>query len=157
MKTKTILTIGTIIGVILLSGCVGNESNTKMNKTPISTPKSDVTISIPTTEQVQTDTTPDYITRNFSVKSENLTNISNLPISSEAEWCKPGNKKVVLGKEFTIIGIENSDLCKAELEISNGKTEYYFSQDEKIARMISSASSNNGSSYAEANSSVNIS
>jgi hypothetical protein len=130
MKNKTIVTTTLLVaGLILLSGCVDN----KTDPPPATTPNPVITVS---------------------------TRPANPLISANEDWCTVGNKKTVAGKEFNIVGTvtdNETELCKAELEIPNGITTYYFSEDGNITRMNSSSSSSNGNTSASASASSNTS
>jgi hypothetical protein len=131
MKNKKIITtILLVAGLILLSGCVDNKTDPPTTTTPNPV----ITVS---------------------------TRSANPLISANEDWCTVGNKKTVAGKEFAIVGTvtdNGTELCKAELEITNEKTTYYFSEDGNITRMNSSSLSSNGnaSASASASSSSNI-
>lgn len=126
MKNQMIVTTTLLVaGLILLSGCVDN----KTDPSTATTPNPVITVS---------------------------TRSANPLISANEDWCTVGNKKTVAGKEFTIVGTvtdNETQLCKAELEIPNGITTYYFSEDGNITRMNSSSSSSNGNASASASAS----
>jgi hypothetical protein len=130
MKNKKIITtILLVAGLILLSGCVDNKTDPPTTTTPNPV----ITVS---------------------------TRSANPLISANEDWCTVGNKKTVAGKEFAIVGTvtdNGTELCKAELEITNEKTTYYFSEDGNITRMNSSSSSSNGNTSASASASSNTS
>jgi hypothetical protein len=126
MKNKKIITtILLVAGLILLSGCVDNKTDPPTTTTPNPV----ITVS---------------------------TRSANPLISANEDWCTVGNKKTVAGKEFAIVGTvtdNGTELCKAELEITNEKTTYYFSEDGNITRMNSSSSSSNVNASASASAS----
>jgi hypothetical protein len=128
MKNKKIITtILLVAGLILLSGCVDN----KTDPPTITTPNPVITVS---------------------------TRSANPLISANEDWCTVGNKKTVAGKEFAIVGTvtdNGTELCKAELEITNEKTTYYFSEDGNITRMNSSSLLINGNASATVSASPN--
>ncbi len=128
MKNKKIVTTLLIAGLILLSGCVDKKTDSPTATTP-------TTPTIPTT-QITSQSTNNKDMNTVSTRSENPL------IPANEDWCTVGNNKTVVGKEFTIVGtvIDNgTELCIAELELSNEKITYYFSEDEHITRMNSSS------------------
>ncbi len=139
MKNKKIITtILLVAGLILLSGCVDNKTDPPTATTPAT--------------QITSQST-----NNANMNTVSTRSASPL-ISANEDWCTAGNKKTIAGKEFTIVGTvtdNGTELCKAELEIPDEKTTYYFSEDGNITRMNSSSLLINGNASATVSASPN--
>lgn len=159
MNKLKIITIVSITALLLLSGCVGNDT-AKTTPVPTKTP----VIIQPTSSETPT-TVIKYNASNdvsansgHAIESTNSTNSTALTATG-SDWCKPGSNKSVAGTIFTITGLTTDDkgnsVCKAEATILNGNATYIFSKDGKIGKMTSTASNGSSSASSSASSSIN--
>ncbi len=167
INTKYVILAASIIGIILLSGCLGNDTSKTTpisNVTPVVTQSSPSVTETPVKNNISTNS-------NHTNNSVNLTDSKTLITSKSSSistlessnWCKSYESLTVNEKEFVVQGLVTDDsgtsLCYAKFMNSetNTTTKYYFSQDGKIKRMNSISISSNGNASALASSSVNIS
>ena len=164
INTTSIIVAASIIGLVLLSGCLGNDT-TKTTPLPTSTPV--ITQPAPSTTPVTVITynASDNASKNSghateSIKSSNMSTNSSALVPAGSDWCKPGASFLKDAKGFTVQGLttdnNGTSLCYAKSVDSKTNTtiSYYFSQDKKIERMNSTSISANGSASASASSSI---
>ncbi len=155
-NTKTIVIVASMIGIVLLSGCIGNNnSNSDSKITPVITPSATQKINNSILNNVSNSTN----NLTSPIKSANLTSSNNSTTKESSVWCEPNESLVTGGKTFVIQGLitENGkSLCYARSVDSktNSTTNYYFSQDGKIKKMNSVNVSPNGSARSSASSSI---
>lgn len=168
INPTSILVAMSIIGIILLSGCVGDKdtssSTTKTTPVPTKTLPTIQTTPVKTVLPVTTikeSVASNQISTNVSAKSDNN---SSALTSLTADWCKPGANIIAASKGFTIQGLitdNGTSFCYAKsVQLVNGTnttTNYYFNQNKTVERMNSTSISSNGSASASASSSVNTS
>lgn len=163
-KIKYTLLIASIAALLLLSGCLDNDTS-KTTSIPTETfniaKSSSSVTSVKDNISINSSHNKSKSSLNLtsSETSSNLTTLTN-PISTiqdKSNWCKADEILTVNNKDFTVQGLTTDNnkvpLCYAKsinLE-TNTTTNYYFSQDGKIKKMDSISISSNGKAYASSN------
>lgn len=157
---KTIILIIAILSISVLSGCVDNKTvdtqkgNSTDGKSVESNIKSNIEYNNASRDNVLNLT--DEIDKSVGTGTSTGSNTSN----TGSDWCVPGSKIMVKlpsgEKEYTVAGPDryrDRDVCRAERNIENGTSVYYYSKDGKYEAMFSNATGSRGA-YSEAMSNV---
>ena len=168
VNTVKIATILAIAGLLLLSGCLGNNSENNAGTPAPTNTATPTTINTPfpvTTVTTNTSAGINGSVTNLSTKSSNES--SNALVATGADWCKVGDNKTIVGKIFTVKGTltdkKGNSLCHFESVETYTKTNStttinrYFSQDGSINQTDSKTVSANGTEIANSSASASSS
>lgn len=130
-----IFVITSIIGIVLLSGCLENDTSKTTplpSEIPIATQPIPVKTEFPNvTEPIPTKTDFPTVARevnNLSTKSSSSNSAQNL------DWCKSGTVVTKNGVNLTIKNYNStSNTCYAELKTSSLSASYSFNKDKTVS------------------------
>ncbi len=158
---KTIILIIAILSISVLSGCVDNKTvDTQKGNSTGTSIESNIKSNVEYNNG-SSDNSDNVGPLNLTDEIDNSVGTGTSTGSNTgSDWCVPGSKIMVKlpsgEKEYTVAGpdvYKNRNVCRAERNIENGTSVYYYSKDGKYAAMFSNATGSGGA-YSEAMSNV---